>query len=107
MAYIPTTYIESTPEHIRVGTNWTQGTTLLVVRNAWDENWRATLDGEPVPVMIADYLMQGVQVPPGHHVVELTYRDTAIGKGLIASAVAWLLLGLAWAWVRRREAAPG
>jgi membrane protein YfhO len=100
---IPATYSESHPEHARVETNWTQGTTLLVVRNAWDENWSATLDGSPVAIRIADYMMQGVQVPPGHHVVELTYRDTAIGKGLIVSAFAWLLLAAAWLWARRRE----
>ena len=76
---------------------------ILVVRNAWDENWRATVDGEPAPVVPVDYLLQGVPIPAGTHVVRLTYVDAAIGRGLLVSALAWALLGLAalWLWVRR------
>jgi hypothetical protein len=48
-------------------------------------------------------------VGAGHHDVELTYRDPAIGRGLAASALVWSLLGVAVAasvWVERRRS-PG
>jgi hypothetical protein len=110
-AFVPARYSESSPEHVRVEETWTPGPALLIVRNAWDRNWRATVDGRPAPVMIADYMMQGVRVGPGRHVVELTYRDAAIGTGLLVSAIAWALLLLGWGWVWRRrdrtEAATG
>jgi Bacterial membrane protein YfhO len=94
-------YVESSPAHIRIQAD-AHDRALLVVRNAWDPNWRATVDGRPAKVLVADYMMQGVALPPGHHVVELTYRDTAIGTGLLVSGVAWLILLLGLGWAARR-----
>ncbi len=62
-----------------------------------------------------DYLMQGVPVGPGHHIINLTYRDAAVVNGLKASAAAWggLLLAFLAALVmeqrtrrRSKRAAP-
>jgi hypothetical protein len=47
--------------------------------------------------------MQGVRIPAGDHVVDLRYRDPAVGAGLAVSAVAWLALLGAWWWTARRE----
>ena len=69
---------------------------VLVVRNTFDRNWTATLDGEPVEVAPVDYFLQGIPVPAGDHVVELAYRDPSIGWGLWGSALAiGALLGAA------------
>src|SRR5439155_1060199 len=57
-------YSELSPEHVRVTETWTPSAALLIVRNAWDPNWHATVDGHPATVLIADYMMQGVRVPP-------------------------------------------
>ena len=88
------TYQEFDAEHVMVQvTASVPG--LLVVRNAFDTGWRATVDGRPATVQVADYVDQGVAVPAGKHVVELTYHDGTIGAGLLVSAVSWLaLLGL-------------
>src|SRR5439155_647916 len=56
-----------------------------------------------VPVQVTDYLVQGVAVPAGSHVVELRYRDPWLGVGVIASATAWALLGGLFLVLRRRE----
>jgi hypothetical protein len=50
--------------------------------------------------------MQGVVVPAGNHVVELTYQDPWIGRGLAVSAISWVvvLLVLAWLWPAARRA---
>lgn len=58
---------------------------ILVVRNSYDRNWTATVDGDYAEVVPADYLLQGVVVPVGAHVVELTYRDASIGWGVAGS----------------------
>jgi len=103
VTFHPASYSELSPEHVRVVETWTPGAALLVIRNAWDPNWHATIDGKRAPVLIADYLMQGVQVPPGRHTVDVYYRDTAIGKGLLISAVAWFVLLGAWVVSARRR----
>jgi hypothetical protein len=98
-------YQQVDPEHVIVRTTATNDG-WLVVRNAFDRNWHAEVDGAPASVRIADYLMQAVRVPAGSHVVTLTYRDPAIGTGLLISVIGWAALGaiLAWlVWRRRRE----
>lgn len=64
--------------------------------------WRATLDGRPVahradgPVRVI-----AVDVPPGHHQVDLTFTDTPARRGgLITSGVTALLLLLSFAAMR-------
>lgn len=50
------------------------GPCLLVVARPWAPGWRARLDGDPAPVVIADIAGMGVVAPPGVHSVELEYR---------------------------------
>jgi len=101
-------YDERSPEQVVIRvTSDTPG--LLVVRNAFDRNWHATVDGRPAPLLVADYLMQGVAIPAGSHTVELAYRDPKVGVGVLVSVVAWLILFalIGWFAVRdRRERHP-
>jgi hypothetical protein len=49
-------------------------------------------------VLPADYLDQGIPVPPGHHTIVLSYTDPTIGQGLVGSGlVIVVLLGAALA----------
>ena len=95
-------YRESAPGHavVNVSTN-TPG--IVLIRTPWDENWHATLNGHPVPLLNADYVMQGVAVPAGRWVIALTYRDPAIGEGLWISACAWLVLLIVLLGLLRRD----
>lgn len=98
------TYAEERPEVAVLGVE-TSVPAIVVVRNAWDEGWTATVDGRPTPVLYADHVLQGVAVPAGTHEVRLTYREPAIGLGLVLSALAWLglLIALGVAIVRGRQ----
>jgi hypothetical protein len=77
---------------------------LLLVRNVYDPNWRATVDGRPVDVLAADYIVQAVPVPAGTHTVELRYIDPSIAYGLIGSAlVLSALVAVAYVAFRRER----
>jgi hypothetical protein len=100
---------EPQPEDVRIDVD-APDPSILVVRNAWDEGWSATLDGRSVPLLRVDGFVQGVAVPEGRHQVRLVYREPAIGRGIALSALAWLGLAvvLAFALVRgRRRQASG
>jgi hypothetical protein len=105
------TYAEVQPEDVRVTVDAT-APSVVVIRNAWDRGWSATVDGRPAPVLRADYLLQGVPVPAGHHEIRLTYDDPTIAAGIALSSVVWLLFGVAFGWLvwagrrRRRRATP-
>ena len=95
-------YAESNPEDAVVAAD-ADVPSLVVVRNAWDEGWAATVDGRPAPVMHADYLLQAVPVPAGRHEVRMTYRDPSIGRGILASALVWTVLAGAFVVALLRE----
>lgn len=80
----------------------TRSPALLLIRNVWDPGWRATIDGRPAPVLVTDYLLQGIPVPPGRHTVELRYDDPWVGYGLLGSALALAVLAAAALLLRRR-----
>jgi Bacterial membrane protein YfhO len=101
-------YREVAPEDVRIGVE-ASAPSILLVRNAWDEGWSATLDGRSVPVLRTDGFLQGIALPPGRHDVRLTYREPAIGTGLALSGIAWLgfAVALVFVIVRGRFRARG
>jgi hypothetical protein len=98
-------YDEVWPEDVRVSVH-AEAPSLVVIRNAWDRGWSATVDGEPAPVLRADYFLQAVAVPEGDHEIRLTYTDPNVGRGLMLSAVVWAALAgaLAAAFIAERRA---
>ncbi len=71
---------------------------LLVLAHAHAPGWRATVDGQPVPLLKANYAFQAVVVPAGSHRVELRYRDRFLGAGALLSGLSLLgcIAGIFW-----------
>jgi hypothetical protein len=65
----------------------------VVLLEAYDPGWRATVDGRPVPVERANVTFRAVSVPAGHHTIEMRYRplSVAVGAGISFLTVAALL----------------
>jgi hypothetical protein len=80
---------------------------VVLIRNPYAPGWQATVDGRPARVMPADFVDMAVAVPAGRHVVRMTYSDPAIGRGLLGSGAALVILlalaGIATLRYRRRE----
>ena len=75
----------------------------LVVLQAHDAAWRASVDGAPADLVRANVLFQAVAVPAGRHVVTLVYRPAAVlwGAGISALSAAGLLAAGAIQGLRR------
>jgi hypothetical protein len=78
---------------------------LVVLSEVYYAAWHAFVDGEAVPVYVADHVLRAVAVPAGEHDLELRFESAAMSAGLVISlgAVA-ALLGLALYTVRRKTA---
>jgi hypothetical protein len=70
--------------------------TVVVVAQTYYHDWRASVDGQSVPLLRANYAFQAVEVPRGRHQIVLRYVDRAFELGAVLSLVAWLgcLMGL-------------
>jgi len=47
---------------------------FLVLNDLWNPWWRASIDGEPAPVLRANVLFRAVSVPAGRHVVRFRFE---------------------------------
>ena len=56
-------------------------------------NWKVSVDGKPETLLRCNYLMRGVQVPPGEHVIEFRF-DPPINTLYVSLAAVALGLGL-------------
>jgi hypothetical protein len=82
------------------------GPGYLVVTEAYDRGWRATVDGRPAPITVANLLYRGVALPAGRHRVCLRYRPRLVVWGAGATLLAVVLGLAAWEIERRRRPGP-
>jgi hypothetical protein len=65
---------------------------VLVIADNWFPAWRATVNGEEVPVLRAYHSLRAVSVPAGSSTVEMWYESTLLARSFSVSAL--VLLGL-------------
>lgn len=74
---------------------------FIVVSQSNLPGWRACVDGVPVTIHTTDALVQGIEVPPGEHIVTLRYVPATFWRGCIVSALAAVALSGMFALHRR------
>jgi hypothetical protein len=80
---------------------------VLMVSDAYSDDWRVTVDGQPATLYRANYAFRGVWLPPGDHVVDFSYRPRAFLLGGGISGITLLGLLVYGLWYRRRERHAG
>ena len=84
-----------------------QGAGYLVVADADQVGWKATVDGRSATLRAADQGVVAVEVPAGKHVVTLTYSAPRATLGLAATGFTIVVLIGAvvgeWWWPRRKR----
>jgi uncharacterized membrane protein YfhO len=75
----------------------------LLFNDKHDPNWKVWVDGQPAPLLKANYLMRGLHLAPGEH--EIVWRFQPPTEGLYVSIAAifagLVLTGLVVARSRR------
>jgi hypothetical protein len=87
-----------------------EGDGYVVVADAIQDDWVATVDGEPADVVPADHAGVAVAVPEGDHQVELQYRPRGQRAGVLlsgATATGLAAVGAASLALQRRRRRPG
>jgi uncharacterized membrane protein YfhO len=76
---------------------------VVVLTDAYDPGWEATLDAQPIPLLRANLAFRGVAVPPGEHVIEMRYRPATLRWGALLALAA--IVGLTAANLQAERAA--
>jgi hypothetical protein len=64
----------------------------VVLTEAWDAGWFATVDGAPAPVLRANVLFRAVAAPAGRHLVSMRYLPPGLLRGVATGAASALVL---------------
>jgi hypothetical protein len=79
----------------------TTGPGWLVVADAMQNGWVASVNDVDQPLVAADHALVGVPVPEGFSTIKLEYRPSGLKAGIYVSALS-LALTLSLVWRRRR-----
>ena len=84
---------------------------VAVFSEIYYPDWTATIDGQPVEIARADYILRALRIPAGQHEIVFTFDPVSIRRteaaaytalGLLVAGVAWMAVSAARR--RRREA---
>jgi hypothetical protein len=107
---VTATLTEWVPGRMRIAlTGTAPRESYLLVSENWYLGWKATIDGQSVPVRRGDNTLISVVLPPGAREVALTFHDDTYVKGKWVTATSTILVvGLILVpVVRRRRRDPG
>jgi hypothetical protein len=79
---------------------------LVVLLDAYDPSWKASIQGRPAAILRANVAFRAVPVDTGRHTIEMVCRPASVTAGLAVSAGTVGLLGIA-ALRRSRPACVG
>jgi hypothetical protein len=65
---------------------------LLVLADNYYDGWRATVNGQPAEVVLANHTFRGVAVPQGDSTIEFEFRPASLYTGLYITVGGFLLL---------------
>jgi hypothetical protein len=77
---------------------------VLLLTDAWYPGWRATVDGQPVPICQADLLFRAVALESGEHRVVFSVRPPGQSLGAAVSGIGLVVLVIVSRFVFRRGA---
>ena len=72
------------PNRIRYETKSPKAT-ILIASEIFYPGWTAEVDGQRVRILLTDFLLRSVYLPPGEHIVEMRYTATAARNGSFIS----------------------
>jgi uncharacterized membrane protein YfhO len=70
----------------------TSSNTALVLSQMWFPGWKATVDGEEVPVLRADGALTGILLRAGSHDVRFVFRPLSFTIGAVITILTALVI---------------
>ncbi len=74
---------------------------MLVVADAWHPFWKASANGENIPVLKVNGIFKGVRLKSGHYNVTMLFDHSPYRFGIYISIFAWLIFLVLCVWSMR------
>ncbi|MEA1926937.1 MAG: hypothetical protein U9N73_01930 [Candidatus Auribacterota bacterium] len=87
---IVTAFDLSDPNRIRIDVK-VAAPSMLVMTDLYHPDWRATMNGKPVPIHRVNYLQRGIWCPPGEYQIMMIFRPGSLTRGLVGTAIGILV----------------
>ena len=81
---------------------------VVVFSEIYYPGWQVTIDGQPVDIARADYILRAINVPAGEHTIEMWFdpQSIQVTESIAYAALALLLIGvMVLAWTQRNKIA--
>ncbi len=76
----------------------------LILADTYYPGWRASIDGRPVPIELANTTLRAVKLPAGDHVIEFRYEPDSVTIGAAITLACGLIVVIGLAMSRRVRA---
>lgn len=83
--------LQDDPEHVSLSLA-VPYTGFVVLADHFYPGWKASVDGVPAPIYMANAETRAVYVPAGGHLIEFNYRPDSLFYGFIGASIGLLLL---------------
>ena len=67
---------------------------LAVFSEVYYKTWHAYIDGNEVPIVRVNYILRGIEVPAGNHIIEFKCIDDIYLRGAKISLIASIITGI-------------
>lgn len=94
--------LRDTAEHVALEVQ-SDRPAVAVLTDQIAPGWSATVNGQPAPLLAANYLGRGVLVPAGESRVDLVFRAPGLRAGLAVSLLVWGVIAAAAVTGARRR----
>jgi len=97
------TLTEYKPNYLKYNLNSTINGIAIFSEIYYDKGWNAYVDGKLSPHFRANYVLRGIRVPKGNHIIEFKFEPTTYKTGETISLASSIILLLLLAFVSFKE----
>ncbi len=85
--------IENKPNYLKYEATTSSANLAVFSEIYYPKGWRATLNGNEIPIVRANYVLRAVAIPEGKHTIEFTFAPSAYVVGnKVTLASSWLMV---------------
>ncbi|MEN8248917.1 MAG: YfhO family protein [Bacteroidota bacterium] len=80
------------PNQIKYQANLSDNAFVVFSEIYYPEGWQATIDGNPIEIIRANYVLRGLEVPSGSHEIVFEFKPSVYSYGNLSSTISSIIV---------------